>query len=179
MYHVLHINGIATLRHVDNHISRIDPFNISLLILRRVDYHLFHRLISITILKSIRMPLFTSTPLPFPANLTFTGQTILVTGATSGLGLEAAIHYIKLGASTVFIIARTLSKGLIAKSTIVERTGCDTAVSEVLELDMDTFASVKTLDEMLKRQAQRLDIVLLNAGVFSISKESQSRWVGR
>ncbi len=109
-------------------------------------------------------------PPTLPPSDTFNGQTILITGATGGLGLEAAIHFVNLGASTVIITARTLARGNAAKATIESRTG-KKGIVQVRELNMDTFANVKTFVEGLKAEVTNIDVVLLNAGVYKITYE--------
>lgn len=115
-------------------------------------------------------------PPPLPPADSFKDQTILITGATGGLGLEAAIHYVQLGASTVIITARTLSRGPTTKATIEARTG-KTGVVQVRELDMSTFAGVKTFVDGLKEEVKTIDVVLLNAGVYKTTYDlSPNGW---
>jgi short-subunit dehydrogenase involved in D-alanine esterification of teichoic acids len=92
-----------------------------------------------------------------PPDLSFEGQSVLITGGTSGLGFEAAIHYLQLGAN-VIITARTSAKGEQAKLEIEKRTG---KVIQAMVLDMDTFEGVKKFMETLKTKVPSLDIVLL------------------
>lgn len=93
-------------------------------------------------------------------DLSFAGQTVLITGGTSGLGFETAIHYVNLGAERVIITARTEKKGEVAKLAIEKRTK-KTAVVEVMTLDMDTFEGVKIFAKNLEREVRSIDIVLL------------------
>jgi NAD(P)-dependent dehydrogenase (short-subunit alcohol dehydrogenase family) len=95
-----------------------------------------------------------------PKDLSFKGQTILITGATTGLGFETAIHYLNLGAFRVIITARTKAKGEKAKKEIETRTGKKGTV-DVLVLDMDTFEGVKSFVKELEKTVSRIDIVLL------------------
>lgn len=60
--------------------------------------------------------LFTRLTLPSPLGIQ--GKTILITGANTGLGREAARHALALGADTVILGVRTLSKGEDAKANI-------------------------------------------------------------
>jgi FlaA1/EpsC-like NDP-sugar epimerase len=43
-------------------------------------------------------------------NASWTGKTVTVTGATVGLGKEAARHFVRLGASKVILAVRTIEK---------------------------------------------------------------------
>ena len=103
-----------------------------------------------------------------PSNLTFVKSSVIITGATSGLGLEAAILYVQLGASPVIITARTATRGLEAKSTIEQRTGKKDVV-QVRILDMDTFDGVKSFVNGLRKDVKSIDIVLLNAGLHNFN----------
>ena len=100
--------------------------------------------------------------LPYPKK-SFSGQTIIVTGSNTGLGLEAARHFTRLGAAKVILAVRSLSKGETAKESIeasTERKG----VVEVWSLDLGSYESVK---EFAKKAEglDRLDALVENAGV--------------
>lgn len=41
----------------------------------------------------------------------FTGRTVIVTGANTGVGFEAAVKFVALGAEKVILACRTISKG--------------------------------------------------------------------
>lgn len=57
--------------------------------------------------------LFVTPGLPTKA---FAGQTIIVTGSSTGLGFEAARHFVRLKASLVILAVRDIKKGQQAKS---------------------------------------------------------------
>lgn len=109
-------------------------------------------------------------PPPLPARDHFRGFTVVITGATGGLGLETAIHYVNLGASTVIITGRTLSKANAAKAVIEARTGRKDVV-QVRELDMSTFSEVRKFVTGLIGKVKCIDIVLLNAGIYKSTYE--------
>jgi NAD(P)-dependent dehydrogenase (short-subunit alcohol dehydrogenase family) len=93
----------------------------------------------------------------------YTGRNVIITGATSGIGLEAAVKFVNLGASKVIIAARDLSKGEAVKADIEARTG-KRGVLEVWELDLDSYDSVIAFSERAKA-LDHLDIAVLNAGL--------------
>ncbi len=55
--------------------------------------------------------------LPWPTT-SFAEKTIIVTGANCGLGLEAARHFVRLGARKVVLGYRSVPKGEAAKEDI-------------------------------------------------------------
>lgn len=99
---------------------------------------------------------------PYPTT-DFTNQTVIVTGANVGLGLEAARHFTRLNAAKVILAVRSVSKGEAAKQSI-ESTTKRTGIVEVWPLDLASYASVKAF--AAKAAAlPRLDAVVENAGV--------------
>jgi NAD(P)-dependent dehydrogenase (short-subunit alcohol dehydrogenase family) len=113
--------------------------------------------------------------LPYPET-SFEGKTVIVTGANTGLGFEAARHITRLGASRVIIACRTAEKGEAAKKSIEESTN-RTGVIEVWELDLCSYSSVKEFAAQLS-QLERLDVLLENAGVstqnFAVAEENET-----
>jgi NAD(P)-dependent dehydrogenase (short-subunit alcohol dehydrogenase family) len=103
--------------------------------------------------------LFTTPPAP---TKDCSGKTVIVTGANTGLGLEAARHYVQLNAAKVILACRNLDKGEAAKKDIESSTG--RKVVEVWRLDLGSYESVK---EFAKRAQglDRVDILLENAGI--------------
>lgn len=96
----------------------------------------------------------------------FTGRNVLVTGANSGLGLEAAVKFAKLDAAQVVLGVRDIIKGQQAQQIIHERTGRSEGI-HVLPLDMNSYDSIQAFVTRLSSTLDRLDVALLNAGVFS------------
>ena len=88
------------------------------------------------------------------------GQRILVTGATGGLGFEAAKHFSRQGA-TVILGCRSMEKARDARETIHALGGGGGV--EIAQLDMESFASVREF----AASVGELDGAVLNAGVAS------------
>jgi NAD(P)-dependent dehydrogenase (short-subunit alcohol dehydrogenase family) len=104
-------------------------------------------------------------PLHLPPPNSFASQTIVVTGANTGLCLETARHITSLGASKVILGVRILSKGLSAKASI-EKTTKRAGIIEVWELDLSRFHSVKAFATRAQ-SLPRLDTAIMNAGLAS------------
>ncbi|KAF8988434.1 hypothetical protein BDQ17DRAFT_1435015 [Cyathus striatus] len=103
---------------------------------------------------------------------TFTGQTVLLTGATSGIGYAAALRFLEQDVGTLVITARTQSKGEEAKARLVQESGVDTKKVVVYKLNLELTTSVVSFVEELGRDyAKALDAVVLNAGMFSFAFE--------
>ncbi|KAF8860341.1 short-chain dehydrogenase/reductase-like protein [Acephala macrosclerotiorum] len=102
------------------------------------------------------------TTLPYP-DADFNGQTIIVTGANVGLGLEAARHFVRLGAAKVILSCRNKEKGDGAKRVIEVTTGRMNVV-EVWQVDLSSYESVRHFCDRASK-LERLDAVVENAGV--------------
>jgi retinol dehydrogenase 12 len=96
----------------------------------------------------------------------FSGQTIIVTGSNTGLGLEAARHLSRLNTTLIILAVRNQAKGEAAKQSILGSTGrADTSV-EVWDLDMQSYDSIKAFCVKASK-LNRLDAVLENAGIMT------------
>ncbi|KAI4249551.1 MAG: hypothetical protein LQ352_005583 [Teloschistes flavicans] len=98
----------------------------------------------------------------------FSGQTIVVTGSNTGLGLEAARHLVRLGARKVILAVRNTEKGEVAKRDIVASVqGCREDAVEVWPLDLTSYESVRRFAAKAQRDLNRLDVLLENAGLMT------------
>ncbi|KAI5245133.1 NAD(P)-binding protein [Aureobasidium subglaciale] len=92
-------------------------------------------------------------------------RTILVTGATSGLGMETARVLHKTGAK-IFITSRQQAKGDEVAQTISSNNPFFHPV-EAIEMPMDSLESVRKAAAVFLSKSSKLDILLLNAGVMA------------
>jgi retinol dehydrogenase-12 len=88
------------------------------------------------------------------------GKTVLVTGATGGIGLETARALARMGAAVV-IGARNPVRG----QAVVDGINREGGRAELLEIDMASFASVRRAAERFLGSHPRLDVLVNNAGV--------------
>jgi dehydrogenase/reductase SDR family member 12 len=91
------------------------------------------------------------------------GKVVLVTGATSGLGLAAAEGFARLGAH-VWLLARDPQRGERARATVAERSGAEVSVAHC---DLSDPASVREFATSFRAQTPRLDVLVNNAGVLA------------
>lgn len=98
---------------------------------------------------------------------TFTGQTIIVTGANAGLGEAACRLFLQLDCARLILAVRTPSKGEAAKKAMLESTHRQTTADvQVWPLDLSSFASVKAFAQRASRELDRIDVLVENAGIF-------------
>jgi NAD(P)-dependent dehydrogenase (short-subunit alcohol dehydrogenase family) len=94
----------------------------------------------------------------------FSEQTIIVTGSTRGLGLEAARLITNLGAKKVILAVRNIKLGETVRDDIEKKTGKE-GVVEVWPLDLCSYESVKEFAEKASK-LPRIDVLLLNAAIY-------------
>jgi len=89
------------------------------------------------------------------------GKTVLVTGATSGIGLEASVALARQGAR-VIMVGRNQAKTEAARADVASRSGSK-EVSYLLA-DFASQASVRALADAVRSRVERLDVLVNNAG---------------
>ena len=105
---------------------------------------------------------------PYPT-YDFSGQTVIVTGSNTGLGLEAARHFARLNCAKLILAVRTKSKGEKAKESILASTKRTSDCIEVWDMDLSSTASVKAFAARAQ-QLDRLDVLVENAGILPPDK---------
>ncbi|KZT58626.1 NAD(P)-binding protein [Calocera cornea HHB12733] len=109
-----------------------------------------------------------------PPNTTLKGLSVLITGANhGGLGYEAALLCLQLGASPVYITTRTFAKGKAARDTLladsVVKQKNSNAVVKVYELEMSSWDGVTSFANKFvndrRAAGEPLDIAMLSAAM--------------
>ncbi|HBS04973.1 MAG TPA: short-chain dehydrogenase [Leptospiraceae bacterium] len=90
------------------------------------------------------------------------GKLCLITGATSGIGKEAAIGLLELGAQVV-ITARDIARGQAVQREIQMKSGRSRV--ELYELDLSSKKSIQEFVKNFKKRHKGLDLLINNAGV--------------
>jgi NAD(P)-dependent dehydrogenase (short-subunit alcohol dehydrogenase family) len=89
-------------------------------------------------------------------------KTAIITGANSGIGLEAAVGLAAQGADVV-LACRNPSKGAAAKTDVERRAGNGTVT--LMSLDLASLESVRDFAHEVLAHSAHIDILLNNAGV--------------
>ena len=97
------------------------------------------------------------------------GKTVLVTGATSGIGREAARELARMGAR-VLLGARDAARGRQLADEI-RREGGD---AELLAMDLASFDSTREAAARLTAFHPKLDVLVNNAGIVTRHRETSS-----
>lgn len=93
------------------------------------------------------------------------GKVILLTGATSGLGLETARALANSGAH-LFLPVRNPEKGASLVAELQVLAGGNAKI-DLLTLDLGSLASVRAAAAEFRSKSTRLDILINNAGVMA------------
>lgn len=110
---------------------------------------------------------FTSIPSP-SANFSLSGKTVLVTGATSGVGYETARQILQLGANLI-VGARSIERA----EKIRDEFQAEMSESSIRihEVNMESLDSVDKFISQLSADKITLDMAILNAGLFRRGRE--------
>jgi NAD(P)-dependent dehydrogenase (short-subunit alcohol dehydrogenase family) len=95
---------------------------------------------------------------------------ILITGATSGCGLELALALGRIGCRLI-LTSRNPDRGELVKQQILEEAedaGVVTSV-DIIHLDLTSPQSIKLVGTLVREKVPQLDIAILNAGVYMTS----------
>lgn len=90
------------------------------------------------------------------------GRIAVVTGASSGIGLEAARALAQAGAELVLAV-RDPGRGMAAAAAI--RQSAPAARLRVMQLDLASLASVRAFAAAAEQELPRIDLLLNNAGL--------------
>ena len=93
------------------------------------------------------------------------GQTVIITGANSGIGFECARYLSSIGDRLIFAV-RNLERGEKAKAQIL--TEYPDADIEVWLLDLNDLASIEAFIDRVKEQKLDVDVFYSNAGIYRL-----------
>ncbi|KAJ7893281.1 hypothetical protein B0H13DRAFT_2037540 [Mycena leptocephala] len=92
-----------------------------------------------------------------------TGKTIIVLGANTGLGFEAAKHFATMNPGRLILACRNQNRGQAAVEKLQAATGYMNA--ELWIVDLADFESVKQFADKFEQDGGRLDILVENAAI--------------
>ncbi|MEH0019387.1 MAG: SDR family NAD(P)-dependent oxidoreductase [Desulfobacter sp.] len=92
---------------------------------------------------------------------TLSGKTVVITGATSGIGRAAAFRLAEKKADLIFI-ARNREKARDVRQQIIEQTGNPHV--DFLVADLSLMADIKDLVIRLRQRRKSIDVLINNAG---------------
>jgi retinol dehydrogenase-12 len=97
-----------------------------------------------------------------PKSIDLTGQTIIVTGAASGIGRVSAIEFAKLGAKVIIGIRDQIRAEQIAQELENESRGTGRIIG--YDLDLSNLSKVKKFADQIIQNEEHVNILLNNAG---------------
>ena len=100
------------------------------------------------------------------AGVDLSGQWVLITGASAGLGQETARAVVAHGANVVLGV-RDVAKGERAAEPVRAAAANRGAVVELREVDLASLSSIRAFTDGVINDHDRLDVIIANAGVMA------------
>ena len=94
-------------------------------------------------------------------------KTVLLTGATDGIGKQTAFILAEKGA-TLLLHGKDQNKGIDVRNAIIEKTNNKNIF--YFNADFTSFKQIKTLVDKIKKDFSKIDIITNNAGIFEKNK---------
>lgn len=103
------------------------------------------------------------------------GQTTIVTGASSGIGLEIARQLLVFGISRLVLAVRNPEKGEVVKKSLLSdeavRAVNPNALVEVMQLDIEKYESVAEFATAFTSRFDALHLLMLNAASLDFERK--------
>ncbi|VUC36369.1 unnamed protein product [Clonostachys rosea] len=112
----------------------------------------------------IKRQLFGGPPTTLRANVNLQGQTAVITGSNTGIGLECARQFLDLGLSRLIIAVRNVASGETARKLLLEGRSPNEHRIDVWKVDLSRYDSIQSFVKQCET-LDRLDIFVHNAGV--------------
>ncbi|MDQ6763334.1 MAG: SDR family oxidoreductase [Bacteroidota bacterium] len=98
-------------------------------------------------------------------------KTVLITGATSGIGKITATELAKMGAH-IILLARNKSKATQTKEEIV--AACGHSNVDIFITDLSSLQDVRKVAQQINARHEKIDVLINNAGLILGSKREES-----
>ena len=100
------------------------------------------------------------------------GQTLIVSGGTSGIGLSLVRHLLYKNASVV-ILARNLLKAEKIRNELLKEY--PNSFIDIIEFDQSNFDLIASASKQIEQKYPGFDGIILNAGIFKPSKNAKEK----
>lgn len=94
-------------------------------------------------------------------------KVVLITGATSGVGRAAAMHFASMGADLILLVRNTEKGEVIKKEISKSHPGS----CRIYTADLSLLPEVATAIEQIRSEVSKIDILVNNAGAFRTRKK--------